>query len=96
MELVFPPAGCIKLVDKPHTPNELLLVAASLFAPPRACFNFLSFFLQGPLYLELLVQFGYIFYITYYIYYNGILVPARTSFGLCRRRRGGKTYNVST
>ena len=25
---------------------------------------------------------------------NGILVPVRTSFGL--RRRGGKTYNVST
>ena len=26
--------------------------------------------------------------------FNGILVPVRTSFGL--RRRGGKTYNVST
>ena len=26
--------------------------------------------------------------------YNGILVPVRTSFGL--RRRGGRTYNVST
>ena len=26
--------------------------------------------------------------------YNGILVLVRTSFGL--RRRGGKTYNVST
>ena len=26
--------------------------------------------------------------------YNGILVPVRTSFG--HRRRGGKTYNVST
>ena len=26
--------------------------------------------------------------------YCGILVPVRTSFGL--RRRGGKTYNVST
>ena len=26
--------------------------------------------------------------------YNGMLVPVRTSFGL--RRRGGKTYNVST
>ena len=27
-------------------------------------------------------------------WYNGILVPVRTSFGL--RRCGGKTYNVST
>ena len=26
-------------------------------------------------------------------YFNGILVPVRTSFGL--RRRGGKRYNVS-
>ena len=29
-----------------------------------------------------------------FIAYNGILVPVRTSFGLCWR--GGKTYNVST
>ena len=29
-----------------------------------------------------------------FITYNGILVPMKTSFGL--RRRGGKTYNVST
>ena len=29
-----------------------------------------------------------------WVIYNGILVPVRTSFGL--RRRGGKTYNVST
>ena len=45
MELVFPPAGCIKLVDKPHTPNELLLVAASLFAPlGRVLTSYLSFY----------------------------------------------------